>query len=234
MIAIPAVDLRGGACAQRLATGNAGESSSNPVEVARQWTRVGFRRLHVLDLDAISGANDTLVEEVLRGAPCEVQIAGAVDSGDTIQRLLDAGASHVVLGDRALDDHAWLEGVASSYPGQLIVATDVRERRVNTRGWVRTLPVDVLDVVEDLNGLSLAGILVLARHRQGAMHGTDLNLMEDVADAATVPVFAAGGVTTMDDLRGLEHRGLAGAIIGMALYSGALDARAVVSEFVEY
>ena len=233
MIAIPAVDLRGGLCAQRVA-GEAIQASPDPVEVATQWTRVGFRRLHVWDLDAVAGTNEAVVDDVLRCANCEVQIAGAVDSGDTIQRLLDAGASHVVLGDRATDDPPWLESVAASFPGQLIVATDVRERRVNTRGWVRTLPVDILDVVEELNGLALAGILVLARHRQGAMRGTDLNLMEDVAEASTVPVFAAGGVTTMDDLRALEHRGLAGAIIGMALYTGALDPRTVVSEFVEY
>lgn len=233
MIAIPAIDVREGTCAQAL-TATAGAERSDLVEVARRWTGFGFERLHVLDLDAATAKkNDAVVEDLLQEAACDVQVAGSVDSGDAVRRLLDAGASQVVLAERALDDADWLAGLTSAFPGQLIVATDVRERRVNTRGWVRTLPIDIMDVVDELNGLPLAGILVLARHRQGAMQGTDLSLMEDVAEAATVPVLAAGGVTTLDDLRALAHRGLAGAIIGTALYSGTLDPHAVASEFVE-
>lgn len=232
MIAIPAIDVKDGACAQ-VVSGATGESRV-VAEVARRWADFGFERLHLLDLDAgARNTNDAMVADLLRETACDVQVAGSVDSGEAVRRLLDAGASHVVLADRALDDTDWLAGLSSTFPGQLIVATDVRERRVNTRGWVRTLPVDIMDVVEELSDLALAGILILARHRQGAMQGTDLALMEDVAEAATVPVIAAGGVTTLDDLRALEHRGLSAAIVGTALYSGALDPRAVVSEFVE-
>jgi phosphoribosylformimino-5-aminoimidazole carboxamide ribotide isomerase len=91
----------------------------------------------------------------------------------------------------------------------------------------------VLDVVEELNALPLAGILVTAVHKEGRLEGTDLFLMEDVAEEAEFPVFASGGITTMHDLRSLEERGIAGAIVGMALYTGALDPRAVAREFAE-
>ena len=114
-----------------------------------------------------------------------------------------------------------------------MVACDVRERRVTTRGWARTLPVDILDVVEELNGLSLGALLVTAVHREGQMRGTDLPLMEDVAEASRVPVLASGGVATMQDLRALEHRGIAGVVIGMALYTGALDPVVVAGEFCD-
>ena len=91
----------------------------------------------------------------------------------------------------------------------------------------------MLDVVEDLNALPLAGVMVTAVHREGQLSGTDLFLMEDVAEASEHPVYASGGITTYGDLRALEDRGLAGAIIGMALYTGVLDARLIAEEFAE-
>jgi phosphoribosylformimino-5-aminoimidazole carboxamide ribotide isomerase len=123
--------------------------------------------------------------------------------------------------------------MASLFPGELIVAADVRDRRVVTRGWEKTLARNVVDVVEELNALPLAGVMVTAVHREGQLAGTDLFLMEDVAEASEHPVYASGGITTVAELRALEDRGIAGAIIGMALYTGALDARHIAEEFAE-
>ena len=109
----------------------------------------------------------------------------------------------------------------------------MRERRVVTRGWARTLPRDVTELVEELAGVPLAAVMVTAVHKEGQMRGTDLPLMEDVAEAATVPVLASGGVASVEDIRALAHRGVAGVILGMALYTGAIDPRAVVQEFDE-
>ena len=119
------------------------------------------------------------------------------------------------------------------YPGSIVLAADVRDRRVVTRGWTHTLPRNVLDVVEELAGVPLAAIMVTAVHREGQMQGTDLPLMEDVAEASSFPVFASGGISSMQDLRALEHRGMAGVVIGMALYTGALDPVVVAGEFGE-
>ena len=88
-------------------------------------------------------------------------------------------------------------------------------------------------MVDELNSLPLAGLLVTAVHCDGQLQGTDLPLMEDVAEASNFPVFASGGITTMQDLRALEHRGLAGVVLGMALYTGALDPVVVAGEFGE-
>lgn len=237
MIAIPAVDLREGACVQLVGGSYEKERVRlpEPARVARQWEQVGFRRLHVVDLDAATGAGSNLpiVEEILRDAHIDVQVGGGVRGTELVEQLFRAGAARVVVGTRALEDPEWLADLAGLYPGVVVVATDVRERRVVTRGWVRTLPLDILDVVEELNAHSLGGLLVTAVHLEGQMRGTDLALMEDVAEASRFPVLASGGVSTMNDLRALEHRGIAGAVIGMALYTGALDARAVAQEFAE-
>jgi phosphoribosylformimino-5-aminoimidazole carboxamide ribotide isomerase len=237
VIAIPAVDLRDGACVQ-LVGGSYREERVRldyPVEVARSWERYGFSRLHVVDLDAATGrgSNRSVVRSILDEADVPVQVGGGVRSGDLVEELLDAGATNVIVGTRALEEIEWLAGIAASHPGEIIVACDVRERRVTTRGWVRTLPVDILDAVDELNSLPLAGLLVTAVHREGQMQGTDLPLMEDVAEASNFPVYASGGVASMQDLRALEHRGIAGVVIGMALYTGALDPVVVAGEFHE-
>jgi phosphoribosylformimino-5-aminoimidazole carboxamide ribotide isomerase len=123
--------------------------------------------------------------------------------------------------------------MTSLFPNELIVAADVRDRRIVTRGWARTLPRDILDAVAELNDLPLAGILVTAVHREGRLGGTDLPLMEDVAELSEAPVIASGGITTMNDLRALADRGVAATVIGMALYTGTLDPRIVAEEFAE-
>jgi len=235
MIAIPAIDLREGACVQLVGGSYAHEAVrlDNPVEVARGWMRSGFQRMHVVDLDAATGRGDNaaVVRDILEDIPASIQVGGGIRSGDTIERLLQEGASWIVLGTRALEEPEWLAGTASSFPGQLIVAADVRERQVVTRGWARTLSRSVLDVIEQLNDIPLGGVLVTAVHREGQLAGTDLFLMEDVAELSAHPVIASGGISSVGDLRELADRGIAAAVIGMALYTGALDARSVAEEF---
>lgn len=235
MIAIPAVDLRDGACVQLVGGEYAQERVrlDDPVSVARGWAEAGFRRLHVVDLDAATGRgeNRSIVRELTGLGGLEVQVGGGVRSADRIEELLDEGAARVVLGTRALEEPDWLEEMAALFPAHLIVAADVRERRIVTRGWARTLPRHVIDAVEEMAGLPLAGVMVTAVHREGQLAGPDLALMEDIAEVSPFPVLASGGIASAGDLRALEHRGAAGAIIGMALYTGVLDPRAVAQEF---
>lgn len=237
MIAIPAVDLRDGVVVQLVGGSYQQERVrlDNPIEVARSWERYGFTRLHVVDLDAATerGSNLAIVRNLLFDLGVPIQVGGGVRTGSAVEELLEAGAAQVVVGTRAIEEPEWLSELASRHPGEIIVACDVRERRVTTRGWSRTMPIDILDVVETLSSLPLGGLLVTAVHREGQMQGTDLPLMEDVVEASNFPVFASGGVATMQDLRALEHRGLAGVVIGMALYTGALDPVVVAGEFGE-
>jgi len=237
VIAIPALDLRGGACVQ-LAAGSYDEEViriPDPVGVAVAWRQYGFRHLHLVDLDAVAGRGNNAVEiqAILGATDVEVQIGGGIRSMESIHRFLSDGAQRVVIGTRALEDPDWLMEMSTDFPGCIIVAADVRDRKILSHGWTRTHPKLVLDLVEDLNGLPLAGVLVTAVHREEAMRGTDLPLMEDVAEAAEFPVFASGGLGNIGDLRALADRGVAAAVIGMGLYSGAMDPWAVADEFAE-
>ena len=237
MIAIPSVEVRGGASV-RTAGASRGEDFVNlgdAASVARGWSQLGFRRLQLVDLDAAtgSGSNLSIVQDILRDNLGEVQVGGGIRSTETVEQLFSAGADRVVVGTRAIEDPDWLGDVSALYPGVIIVATDVRGRRVVTRGWVRRLPLDILDLVQDLNSYPLGGVLVTDLDLTGGMRATDLALLEDVAETSRFPVIASAGVTTMNDLRALEHRGIDAVILGAALYSGALDARALAQEFGE-
>lgn len=235
MIAVPAVDLRDGACVQLVGGSYDAERVrlDDPVKVAAEWAQKGFRRIHVVDLDAATGrgSNEPVVREMLRDVDARMQVGGGVRTSDRVADLIRDGAHAVVVGTRAIDDGAWLAEIASAWPGRVIVAADVRERRIVTHGWTRSQRRDVVAFVEDLAGLELAGVLVTAVHREGLVQGTDVELMRDVVNVATTPVFAAGGISGRRDLDALAECGVTAAIIGMALYTGALDPRMLAEEY---
>lgn len=237
MIVMPTLPLLGGACALQVQGEPARERVriADPPSVARAWEQLGFHRLHIVDLDAVTGhgSNDRVIQQVMAATQMEVQIGGGVRTEERIEWLLESGARGVVVGTRALEDPDWIEEVATHLPNELLVAADVRDRRVVTRGWMHLLGSDILDAVRDLGALPLAGLIVTAVHRQGTMRGPDLPLIEDVVEAATCPVYAAGGIASLDELRSLADRGVAAAVVGMGLYTGAIDPRTAASEFEE-
>ena len=237
MLAIPAIDIREGAVVQLVGGDYSKESLrlEDPRAVLNTWTAAGFRRFHLVDLDAATahGSNRDVLRDLLRESSLPIQAGGGVRTADQVDELFADGAAWVIVGTRAIEEPDWLERIAGAHPGAIIVAADVRDRRIVTRGWSRSLPHDILDFIGDVDSLPLGGLLVTAVHREGQMQGTDLPLMEDVAEVSAWPVFASGGIATMGDLRALDDRGLAGAVLGMALYTGTLDPRIVAEEFAE-
>jgi phosphoribosylformimino-5-aminoimidazole carboxamide ribotide isomerase len=235
VIAIPAVDLRDGACVQLVGGEYDAERVrlNDPGAVASGWAALGFSALHLVDLDAATGRgeNAALVGDIISAAGVPVQVGGGVRTEDDIERLLSSGAARVVVGTRALEDAAWLERAAAGASGRLIVAVDIRDRSVVTRGWAHALSDKLASVLARLDALPLGGLLVTAVHREGRMEGADVELTRDVAEQVRHPVFASGGIGGMDDLRALAIAGAAAAVIGMALYTGALDARQAAREF---
>jgi phosphoribosylformimino-5-aminoimidazole carboxamide ribotide isomerase len=237
MLVIPAIDLRDGHCVQLVGGDYTKEAVrlDEPLRVAQRWVAAGFSRLHLVDLDAATGRgnNRELLREIILRSGVPAQVGGGVRSEDALTALLDDGADRVVVGTRGIEDPEWLAEQASRFPQRIVLAADVNGRKVVTRGWAKETSRDVLDVIGELEHLPLAGLLVTAVHKEGKMQGTDLALMADVVDEAPWPVIASGGVSTMLDLQALEDRGVAAAVLGMALYTDALDARVVAEEFAE-
>jgi phosphoribosylformimino-5-aminoimidazole carboxamide ribotide isomerase len=235
MIVMPAIDLREGACVQ-LVGGRYDDERvrlQDPVEVARGWRDDGLSRLHVVDLDAATGrgSNAAVIRALLAEPGLMLQVGGGVRDTGAIEALVAAGAARVVVGTRAIEDPAWLAAAAAAFPRRLVVAADVRGRRITTHGWARDGGPEVSEYVASLASLPLAGVLVTAVHREGALGGADLELMRGLAATTHLELQASGGITSLDDLRELAAAGVAAAVLGMALYTGAVTAAHIVEAF---
>lgn len=235
MIAVPAIDLREGACVQLVGGSYAAERVrlADPARVARRWADAGFARLHLVDLDAATGRGDNaaVLQSVLASASAATQVGGGVRDEARLDAWLAAGAARVVVGTRAILDPDWLAETAPRRPGRLVIAADVRAGQVVTHGWTVAQPRTLEAFLSRLDPLPLAGVLVTAIDREGRLEGADTGLVARAAGATRHPVFASGGISTRHDLEALALAGAAEAVIGMALYTGALDARAIAQEF---
>lgn len=237
MIAIPAIDLREGACVQLVGGSYDDERVrvNNPLDALKKWRGYGFKTFHVVDLDAAlgKGSNAGSIAQLVSHEPgLTFTVGGGVRDSARVEAVLAGGASYAVVGTRAIEDTAWLADVAKRFPGKVVVAADVKGREVVTRGWTAGSGKDIADLLAALEPLALGGLLVTAVHKEGQLGGVDLPLMQEVARRSRHRLYASGGVTTLGDLRALGEAGAYGAVIGMALYTGKLDAADVAREFV--
>ncbi|HUQ20751.1 MAG TPA: 1-(5-phosphoribosyl)-5-[(5-phosphoribosylamino)methylideneamino] imidazole-4-carboxamide isomerase [Gemmatimonadaceae bacterium] len=236
MRVIPALDIREGACVQLVGGDFSVERVrlDDPVAVARDWERLGFSTLHVVDLDAASaqGSNAELIREVISSTGSNVQVGGGVRDDAAVASLIEAGASAIIVGTRALQDPDWLAALSARYPQRIIVALDVRDGVPVVEAWRREAGVTFEQVMEFVELLPLAGILLTAVHREGSLEGPDVPLVEKAVRATPHPIIAAGGVSSVEDLRALQRAGAAATVMGMALYTGAIDPKTLTEEFV--
>ncbi len=235
MIAAPAIDVRGGRCVQ-LVGGRPEEervSLPDPLAVAERWWQAGFAVLHVVDLDAALGDGDNLdlVLELTRSTPAITQVGGGVRDDQSADRLLDEGADRVIVGTRALADPAWLERLSARWPGRVMVAADHRGGRVLSRGWTVESELMVSTLMARLAPLPLAGVLCTDVAREGRLGGIDAGVVTAHVESATHPYWASGGIRDEIDLERLDAAGAAGAVMGMAIYTGSLDPTAAAARF---
>jgi len=237
VIVLPAIDLREGACVQLVGGSYDAERIRlpDPVAVSARWAGFGFPELHVVDLDAATGRGDNheVVAALIGRALARVQIGGGMGDAERAQAMLTLGADRIVVGTRGIEDPAWLDQLAREHPGRIVLAADVREREVVTRGWQSRSGRSIMAVLERVDAMRLSGVLVTAVHQEGRLAGPDVELVREVCAATRLPVQASGGIRSVADLRALAQAGAARAVVGMALYTGALDPEAVAKEFVQ-
>ena len=230
----PAIDLRGGKCV-RLRQGDYAQETvfnDEPATVARMFADAGARCLHIVDLDgAREGApvNLPAVEEILDvfngyNEPCNVELGGGVRDEQSIAELLDFGLDRLVVGTSAIKHTDWFEGIVERFPGKLVLGVDARDGLVATDGWLETSQTNAVQLAKRFIGKPLAAIVYTDIATDGMMQGPNVAAMAEMQTAmGSVPVVASGGVTTLDDVKRLKDAGLAGAIIGRALYEGTID-----------
>lgn len=232
MIVFPAVDIQGGK-AVRLRQGRAEESTiyaQDPLEAALAWQERGARWLHVVDLDgAFDGkpSNSRIVNRICAALSIPVQLGGGIRDAATAKAYLEAGVARVIIGTLALEKPEVFAGLCAAHPGKIGVSLDADNGRLKSRGWLADAGQTAEAVLPRLLDNGAAFVIYTDISRDGMQSGVNLPALESLARLSSVPVIAAGGVATMDDIRSLypltRTTSLAGAVSGKALYEGSLS-----------
>jgi len=234
VLIIPAVDIRHGK-AVRLTQGDPNREvvyGDDPVAVAEAWEARGAPRLHVVDLDgAFAGSPKQLglVSAAARAVKIPIQAGGGLRTRESVAALFDAGVAMAVVGTSAIVDPRFLEEVCTVYPRRIVLAVDAKEGRVAVKGWRDLLNDSVATVVERVASVELGAILYTDILKDGTMEGPNFEGLGAVVKRSRHPVLASGGIGCLDDIRRLcSLKGVAGAILGKALYSGAVELEAAL------
>ncbi len=232
MLLIPAIDLKSGQCV-RLKQGRMEDDtvfSDDPVAVAARFVAAGARRLHLVDLDgAFAGSpkNREVIAAICAAHPeLPIQVGGGIRTEETIEQYLEMGVSYVIIGSKAVSDPHFVSDACLSFPGHVIVGLDAREGKVAVDGWAKTSNLEVTELARRFEQDGVTAIVFTDIARDGMMQGANMQATRALARAVRIPIIASGGMTDMNDVERLMDAaddGVAGAIIGRALYEGTID-----------
>lgn len=235
MIAIPAIDIRGGKVV-RLSQGKFSAEtvySDLPVEMAKKWEAAGAEMIHVVDLDgAMEGkpANLDLVRMIAKAVKPKIELGGGIRDEASIQKALDAGVSKIVIGTKALDQ-GFLETVVRKFGASIVVGIDACEGFVCTKGWVVTTKETAIDLAKQVESAGVKTINYTDISKDGMLAGPNIDSVVKLLEATRSDVVLAGGISGINDVRRLKAlpgRGLKGVIIGKALYEGRIDLKEAI------
>jgi phosphoribosylformimino-5-aminoimidazole carboxamide ribotide isomerase len=230
MTVYPAIDLRGGRCVRLLRGAFERETvyGDDPVAVARGFVAAGARWLHVVDLDGARAGRPVqaaLVAAICAAVDVPVQVGGGLRDAAAVDAVLAAGASRVVLGTVAVEDPELARTLCGAHPGRVALGLDARDGRLRVAGWTEGSELTPALLAARAAALGAAAVIYTDVGRDGTEEGPDLDGTRVVARAAGVPVIASGGVGSVDHVRAvtrLAADGVAGIIVGRALYTGAV------------
>src|SRR6185436_6316752 len=233
MLIIPAIDLKDGRCV-RLQQGRMDTAtvfSDDPVAMAKHWSGLGARRLHIVDLNgAIAGRpkNEKIIRDVIRavGDATPIEIGGGIRDLDTIESYLDAGVGYVIIGTAAVKNPGFLHDACYAFPGHIIVGLDAKDGKVAVEGWSKMTGHDVVDLGKKFEDYGVEALVYTDIGRDGMLTGVNVEATLKLAQAIRIPIIASGGLSSVKDVQAvckLVPEGIVGAIAGRALYEGKLD-----------
>lgn len=230
-ILYPAIDIRHGQ-AVRLYKGDYEAMTvyhTDPVEVAQQWAAQGACWIHVVDLDGAkdgSPQNHELIAEMVRQVGVPVQIGGGIRRMETVEALFSAGVARCILGTAAVSDPAFVKRALREYGERIVIGLDAKDGYVAVNGWLETADITAVELGRELQGAGATRVVFTDIARDGTLSGVNVEACVELAEQTGLLVIASGGVKETGDLVQLadyQKQGVAGAIIGKALYTGAIE-----------
>lgn len=235
MILLPAIDLYEKKVV-RLTRGDYAQMTvynDDPVAQAKLFQDAGAQWLHTVDLEGAkdgSTPNYSVIEAICKDTNLKVEIGGGIRSLDTIQKYLDAGMERVILGTKAVTDPAFLEESLDKFGSHIAVGVDIKDGKIAIKGWLETAQDSVEDFFTKLCKLGVSTVICTDVSKDGMLAGTNVDLYRQLSQKFSLDLIASGGVSSQEDLARLKELGLYGAILGKALYTGALDLKAALRE----
>lgn len=234
MILFPAIDIRNGRCV-RLVQGDYDKEDfyGDPVYMAKRWEDAGAQYLHIVDLDgALEGASKNLsvIARIADTVKLPIQVGGGIRSMIQVEKLLDIGIERVILGSAAVYNESFLNSVLEKYGSTVAVSIDAKNGLVATDGWTKITSTKALDYARNLEGKGLKTIVYTDIEKDGMLSGPNFAEIDIMNQQTNMQVIAAGGVTSLEDIRKLQRLNIYGAIIGKALYTGEIDFQSALQE----
>ncbi len=228
MYIIPAIDLIGGK-AVRLQKGDYDKVSvysDSPEKVAKYFYDCGAKYLHVVDLDgAKSGNADNFetIKKIIDATDLSVEVGGGIRSMDVIKLYVDAGVDRIILGTAAITSPDFLEEAVKLYCDKITVGVDIKDGMVAIKGWTELSDVSCEDFCRRLEKIGVSSVICTDISKDGMMSGTNLELYKRLNEEFSINIIASGGVSTLEDVRALKDMDMFGAIVGKAIYTGAIN-----------
>ncbi|SRR5690554_3698672 len=223
MIVIPAIDLLNGKCV-RLYQGDFNQTeqvADDPFNQLDRFINDGAEIVHIVDLD---GARDQtkrqyeLIKQLCERATVPIQIGGGIRSIETVEQLIEAGASRLVIGTAALENLAFLKEAVKKYPDQIVVGIDAKNEKVATHGWETVSSIDYIEFAKKIESLGVKTIVFTDISKDGTMSGPNLDQLDKLNQAVNCKIVASGGISQYDDLIAVANLGIEEAIVGKAIY----------------
>lgn len=228
MLLFPAIDLYDGN-AVRLIKGDFNKMtvySDDPLEIAKNFRDSGAQYLHTVDL---RGAKEGVLSccDIIRSIVAEtnlfVQTGGGIRSMDSVEALIDAGVSRIILGTAAVLDRNFLCECLKRYGNRTAVGADIKNGYIAVKGWSQLSDISAESFFENMENLGVETIICTDISKDGMMAGTNLELYEKLAGKYSLNIIASGGVTSYEDISKLNDIGVYGAILGKALYERSIN-----------
>lgn len=224
----PAIDLYAGR-AVRLLRGdydNMTVYSEKPAEVAAGFRSAGAEYLHVVDLEGArdgTTANIGTVRKIIAESGLKTEIGGGVRSEEVIAEYISAGAMRVILGTAAITQPNFVRDMTAKYGDKIAVGVDIKDGFVAIKGWTEVSEKSAFDFCRELDDIGVRTVICTDISRDGVLGGTNMELYSLMSREFSMDIIASGGVTGVDEVRKLREMGIYGAILGKALYTGAID-----------
>jgi len=235
MTIYPAIDLYEGK-AVRLIRGDYEQMtvySDDPASVAKEFEEKGATALHIVDLaGARDGkpANFDVIKSIALKTKLKIQVGGGIRDEETIKQYLDIGVKRVILGTAAVSAPGFLVKAVETFGDAIAVSADIKDGLVALKGWTEVSDQSIMTFCETVEKVGVQTLICTDISKDGLLEGTNIELYNDLRDHLDLYIIASGGVSTLDEIKVLSKMGVNGAILGKALYTGAID----LAEAIEY